>query len=245
MRRVVLAAVVGLLVAACAPSSSVTTTLPPVGPTTTVVTTTSQQTTTTAAPTTTTIPGEPIDIGPREGDILMVVGVAHDDLLNLRALPGPDQEILGRIPPTYEDLKALGETRSLPNALWVKVSYQGMTGWVHMSFVGYMGPTDDLTHQVVADLGGYPTATDMTALGAIVANTFASEEPASLVVIVVEESVGDLGEVTYDVVGIGDDAVLGFRIHVFGEPGTGGLSLVSAEVTTVCGRGISPDGLCP
>jgi hypothetical protein len=60
----------------------------------------------------------------------------------------------------------------------------------------------------------------------------------------VEPAVGDLGEVTYDVIGLGDDAVFGFRLHVFGQPGAGGdFSLKSVERTILCGRGVS-DGLC-
>lgn len=249
-RQMINLAVFAVFVGACTSGVDDTTTTAPPPPTTSTtafVTTSTQGTTTTAIPatTTTTIPGEPIDFGPRDGDVLMVVGVAHDDFLNLRALPGPDQEILDEIPPTFESVMALGETRNLPAAFWIKVSIDGTIGWVHMGFVAYMGQTDDSTQTVVDHLGEYPTADDMTALGLIVANVFASDEPESTVVVVVPESIGDLGEVTYDVIGIGDDAVRGFRIHVFGEPVTDGFSLKSAEVTVLCGRGITTDGLCP
>jgi len=34
------------------------------------------------------LPGEPVDLGPREGDVLAVVGVAHDDVLRLARRSG-------------------------------------------------------------------------------------------------------------------------------------------------------------
>ncbi|NNC44231.1 MAG: hypothetical protein HKO03_13440 [Acidimicrobiia bacterium] len=57
---------------------------------------------------------------------------------------------------------------------------------------------------------------------------------------------GDLGEVTYDVVGIGDDSVLGERLHIFGQPtGDGsGFSLMAVESQVLCGRGVTDQGLC-
>lgn len=83
----------------------------------------------------------------------------------------------------------------------------------------------------------------MFELGLIVAESVASEEPESDIVLVVNESLGDLGEVTYDVIGLGDDATAGLRLHVFGEPVSDGFSLTAVEVTPLCGRGVS-QGLC-
>ena len=82
-------------------------------------------------------------------------------------------------------------------------------------------------------------------IGMIVAETLASDEPPSRIVMSVGPTVGDLGEVTYDVVGIGDDAVRGFRLHVFGTPDEGGEGFVlkSVEQTVLCGRGLSGE-LC-
>jgi hypothetical protein len=52
--------------------------------------------------------------------------------------------------------------------------------------------------------------------------------------------------VTYDVVGLGDDAVFGFRLHIFGEPTENGeaFSLKSVEATSLCGRAVTADGVC-
>jgi hypothetical protein len=60
----------------------------------------------------------------------------------------------------------------------------------------------------------------------------------------VAPSVGDLGEVTYDVIGLGDDAVRGLRLHVFGQPIDEGFSLKTVEMTALCGRGADDDGGC-
>ena len=68
-------------------------------------------------------------------------------------------------------------------------------------------------------------------------------DPPSDIVIVVAPTVGDLGTVTYDVVGLGDDSVRGLRLLVFGEPVSDGFSLKSVERTLLCGRGLF-EGLC-
>jgi hypothetical protein len=217
-------------------------------PTTTTPTTTTQAetTTTTVAETTTTtgLPGEPIDFGPAAGDTIAVIGVAHDDVLNLRAAPGADQEIVAEIPNLADGLTALGNTRDIGDSFWIEVEYDGTTGWVHYSFIGYLGVTDDMTSTVIDQLGEAPIAETMLDIGAAVATTFASEEPESDIVLTVAPTVGDLGEVTYDVIGIGDDAVRGFRVHVFGQPEDETFGLKSVEVTTLCGRGVTDEGLC-
>ncbi|MEX1271237.1 MAG: hypothetical protein WEB55_02160, partial [Acidimicrobiia bacterium] len=143
-----------------------------------------------------------------------------------------------------DDLTALGNTRDIGDSFWIEVSYDGTTGWVHYSFIGYLGVTDDLTSTVIDQLGETPVAETMLDIGAAVAATFASEEPESDIVLAVAPTVGDLGEVTYDVIGIGDDAVRGFRVHVFGQPEDETFGLMSVEVTTLCGRGVTDDGLC-
>jgi hypothetical protein len=249
-----------LIFAACGDDAASTTTTA-----TTVIetTTTSQATTTTsistttsttAAPTTSVpattttaggsdLPGEPIDFGPAAGDTLAVIGVAHDDVLNLRAAPGADQDIVGEIPPTYDGLTALGQTRQLPGSFWIGVDYEGTEGWVNLRFIGYLGDTTDATQMVIDDFGEVPGAESMLDLGFIVAESFASEEPVSDIVLVVAPTVGDLGEITYDVIGLGDDAVRGVRVHVFGDPIVEAFTLNAVEVTTLCGRGVDA-GAC-
>jgi hypothetical protein len=186
-----------------------------------------------------------VDLGPPAGAVLGVIGVRHDDVLNLRAGPGADQPIVARIPPTYDNLIARGETRTLPGAFWTKVRYQSTEGWVHMSYVAYLGSTDDTTAQVIDHFGERPEASTMTELGRIVAEASASDDPPSDIVNSVKESIGDLGEVTFDVVGLGDDAVRGVRLHVFGERLDDHWQLRTVEQTVFCHptRGVD-DGSC-
>lgn len=204
--------------------------------------------TTTIASSTTTLssglPGDPIDFGPAAGDTLAVIGVAHDDVLNLRAAPGADQSILVGIPPLYSDLIAIGETRQLPGSMWIAVDYDGQRGWVNLRYIGYLGDTSDATAAIVDNLGENPVAGTMLDLGWIVAESLASDDPPSDLVLTVAPVVGDLGEVTYDVIGLGDDAVRGLRVHVFGQPVDDGFALDAVEVTALCGRGADADRAC-
>ena len=241
-----------LVVAACGGDAAegTTTTADPPTTTTEPSTTTTEPTTATTAPTTprattTTLAGEPIDFGPGEGDVVMVIGVRHDDVLNLRAGPGADQPVVGEIPPTFSDLVALGNTRDLDPSFWIEVDYEGAVGWVHMSFIGFEGVVTDETSRVVTELGERPVEPAITDLGQVVADVFDSdEEPESDIVQVTPVATGDLAEITYDVIGLGDDAVRGFRLHIFTEETDDGFSLRSVEVTTICTRGVAEDRLC-
>lgn len=216
-------------------------------PSTTTTTTTLAEptTTTTTPPGSTTLAGEPVDLGPAEGDVLMVIGVRHDDVLNLRAAPGASQPIADEIPPTFTALVALGNTRHLPSSFWTEVDYDGTEGWVHMGYIGYEGDVSDETAAVIDELGGRPVAPTMEALAEEIAEIYVSDdEPGSDIVQVTEVTGGDLTEVTYDVVGLADDSVRGVRIHVFAEEVSGGFSLRTVELTSICGRGVDEDLLC-
>lgn len=234
------------------PTTETTTTVPSTSPptteaTTTTTTSTTSTTTTTAPATTTTtapaMPGEPIDLGwPSAGDTLVVVGVRHDDVLNVRRLPGTDQPIVATLAPTGS-VKATGQARSLPTSIWFEVEAGGGKGWVSAAFVAYEGQTNDATAAIVAEIGR-PTAASMNALGRIVAEHVAGDTESARIVLVRAGTSGDLGEVTYDVIGLEDDSVFGLRLHIFGEPVAGGYSLRTVEETVFCGRGVTSDGLC-
>lgn len=186
------------------------------------------------------LPGEPFEGFTSDGDALAVVGVAYDDELNVRAEPGTNADVVAKAAPTADDLVATGQARSLPESIWYEVTYDGATGWVGSQFVAFMGATDDATAEFLD--GGPPVeAETMVDLAQPVIEFYASEEPPSNVVQSVEASVGDLGEITYDVIGIGDDAVAGYRLHIFGMPTAGGeaFALSSIERTYLCSRGVS------
>lgn len=192
----------------------------------------------------TTMPGVPFEGFVSDGDVLSVVGVAHDDVLNIREAPGTDQSVVATAAPSADDVVATGEARELPQSIWYEVSASGETGWANIRFLAFAGGTDDATNEFL-DGAALPITDTMVELGELVAAHFASEEPESLVVQSVAPTVGDLGEITYDVIGIGDDAVAGYRLHVFGTPSDSGdgFGLKSIERTTYCFRGLDGE-LC-
>jgi hypothetical protein len=221
-----------------------TTTTPPTQPETTT-TAVEPTTTSTASETTTSLPGDPIEIGPSAGDVLAVIGVAHNDVLNVRTAPGTDQPIVAELAPLADDVVALGNARELPESIWFEIEADGVTGWASSSFLAYIGQTTDATAAIVEELGELPKAETMVDLGMVVAGTLVVDGPPSGITMSVAPTVGDLGEVTFDVIGIQDDAVRGFRVHVFATPDEGGEGFVlkSVEQTLLCGRGVS-GGLC-
>ncbi len=229
------------------PTTAVTTTT---APTTTVAPTTVAPTTTSTEAPTTTLPGEPTDLGPTAGAVVAVVGVAHDDVLNLRAGPGVEFEILAELPPTADDLIATGNNRMIPKAFWAELDTGTVTGWVNQRYIGFLARTGDDTSLIVDELGEIPVEADMQALGELVASVYAlppGEEIESRIVMVVAPTIGDLGEVTFDVIGTLDDSVGGHRLQVFGTPADDGkFSLKSVEVTPICwpNRGVTSDGMC-
>jgi hypothetical protein len=192
------------------------------------------------------LPGEPVELGPREGDVLAVVGVAHDEVLRLRAAPGDDQVVLTTIGPTQAGLVAQGRTRSTPGTLWILVDRGGTLGWVNLRDVAYLGDTYDATADRLLVLGGRPSVRTMIELGRIVTESMRSPEaePTPRIVLVEDETVGDLGEVTYDLIGLAADSLRGYRVHVFGEPVDGGFALRNVEVTNLCARGVGEGAFC-
>ncbi len=233
---------------ATAPTTAPPTTAPPTtAPPTTAPPTTAPPTTAppTTAPPTTALAGDPIVLFAQEGDVFGVVGVAHDDVLNVRAGPGTDQPVVATLAPLADDVVATGRARQLPRSFWYEVTVDGVTGWASISFLAYIGDTFDSTGETVATLGTGPIAETMVDVGRIVAETFASTDPASEIVMTAAPSGGDTGEVMYDVIGLGDDSVLGFRIRVLAEVDEGGeaFRLTRVESTLLCGRGLS-EGIC-
>ena len=197
------------------------------------------------------MPGEPFDfLVPLEGEVVGVVGVAFDDILELHELPGENTPLIGELPNLTDDAVGTGEGRELPASIWWKIQWNGLEGWVGSGFMARIGATVDFTNDLIqlngnSDPGGAET---MLEFGQIIADIVASEEPPSRVVVVVPpDTSGDLGEITMDVVNIGDDALKGYRLHIFAdpaEPADAGWVLRSVEATLLCSRGVTDDGFC-
>jgi len=190
----------------------------------------------------TELPGEPFGRA-IEGETYSVVGVAFDDSLNVRIGPGPDFAVVAQLDPTGSAV-ATGQDRLVDSGLWIRLDVNGTAGWANYRLLSLLGQTDDITSQVRdAWAGDEPAPETMEELGQLVAETRASQEPESRIVIVVEATVGDLGEITVDVLDLGDDSVAGERLVVFGEPVDGGFMLRTVERTILCDRGVD-GGLC-
>ena len=228
------------------------------------------------------LPGEPYEYGPAEGTLLTVVGVPHDEVLNVHDVPSgqiiatldisnpyesqlkvreaPSGEVIASFDSPTGGIVATGRTRRLPGAawreaVWNEVSVAGLTGWARAAYLAPIGLSDDLTAHLIDVLGERPVADTLIELALIVGETMASDEPPSRVIVVTRPIVFEaLGEVTVDVLNIGDDSLLGFRLLVFATPGAedwmsddpGPFTLRTVERTILCysDRGVTAGGLC-
>lgn len=192
------------------------------------------------------VDGDPY-VGPPivEGAGMAVIGVEAEDVLNVRAAPGTEHDVVATLAPLAGGVTATGEGRMLDGDVWVEVDTEDVTGWVHAAFIAHPAATEDVTSQVIAVHGSRPSAGTLVGLAELVADQRATQEPPSRVVISDGPHVGDLGEVTIDVVGFGDDSVRAERLVVFATvDGDGSFTLRSVEATTYCGRGVTDEELC-
>jgi uncharacterized protein YgiM (DUF1202 family) len=68
----------------------------------------------------------------RESVLLRVIGIAANDVLNVRELPGSDSRIVGVIPPRADNVEFAGAVEGG----WVFVRYGSAEGWVSAKFLG-------------------------------------------------------------------------------------------------------------
>ena len=208
------------------------------------------ETTTTVPPSTTSsVPGEPLFFGTAAGTELGIVGVEIDDTLNFRTQPAATADIVASIL-TLDDSYSIisrGDSWLAPSSVWWHLTVDGEEAWANQKYLAAIGLTDDIT----GELKVFSAAT-LRELGLTIAESRASVDPASTIV-VVAESLGDnssLAEIIIDVIGLGDDSLKGERLHVFanvtyaddGET-VAAFELKSVERTLLCSRGVS-DGLC-
>ena len=217
------------------------------------------------------LPGEPYEFGPPAGAALAVVGVSHDSVLNVRDVPAgeivarldnvmnvgsepvvyvrrPDSDALIATLDLNRGVIATGSTRKLPTTIWHEIRMGDAVGWASSAFLSPLGATTDATAEIVAILGETPAAPTLAELGRVVAEAVASDDPPSRIVVSGAPAVGDLGEITLDVLGLPDDAVRGFRLHIFAQQDSESdpFTLKTVESTTICDshRGVGEEGLC-
>ncbi|HUG85222.1 MAG TPA: hypothetical protein VMM13_11695 [Euzebya sp.] len=193
------------------------------------------------------LPGEVVELFPYEGAELAVVGVEADDTLNVRSGPGVDFDVLVELAPLAEGVVATGHNRHLDDrGIWAEITAEGVTGWANTAFLTHLGLTVDVTSRLFPTPEERPQAETMRELGQVVGQRLSSEEPPSTITVVDWPTVGDLGEITVDVIGLGDDAANGVRLRVFAEPHAGGegFTVRTVEQTAHCTRGVTDDGVC-
>ncbi len=253
-RRIVVLIAGCLIAASCAgtepapevPAGDTTTTdsVAPVSTTTGSSSTSAPDTTTTTTTsTTTTMPGMAVD-GPPSGTVWSVVGVAHDDTLNVRSQPGVDSPIVGVLEPTEDEVAADGDARLVGSTIWWSVAVDALEGWASSSYLAMPGSTSDVTSAVTeANEGERPSADSLDDLAAEVARLRGADE---MVVVVAASAGTTTGEVVIDLFMFGDDSVRGERILVAGQRSEGDTvwGLYTAEATTLCWRGVDAGGLC-
>ncbi len=196
-------------------------------------------------PTSEPLPGTPAEFGPAAGTPLGVVGVSHDDFLNVRDVPNgnvvatlslriapgdPANSKLQVGDPTAEDsiatlsldgITATGRTRDLATSTWHEIQVGPVIGWASSKYLAPLTPGVrlDMTAQVQSAVGSTPTAATLTGLADMVAAAFASNEPASRIrVTAAPRAIDGLAEITVDVVGLADDSVRGYRLLISADP---------------------------
>ncbi len=212
-------------------------------PSPTVVTATSAATAEPAAMTTpdTELPGTPATFGPAAGSQLGVIGVAHDDWLNVRDVPNGEvvatltlqlspqspaesallvrdaeaEAAFARI--GVAGVTATGRSRDLATSTWHEIQAGPIIGWASSNYLAPLVPETalDITAQVTADIDGATTADTFTALVERIVATVASDEPASRVRTVAPPGAFEaVVDIAVDVVGQPDDSIRGYRLLI-------------------------------
>ena len=79
--------------------------------------------------------GFPAEGRPSPGRRYMVRGVDKTDVLNVRAAPGSQSPVVGRIPPDTKGVLVTGARRSVGPGVWREIRYRDVQGWVNERFL--------------------------------------------------------------------------------------------------------------
>ena len=200
----------------------------------TSTTTTTLSITTSPTPTTTTVtlPGNEVPSVFEPGDVLGVIGVESEPSPRLLSFPGQTGEQVFEVNPVEDDFEALGRAWSIDDVAWEWLLVEGHEGYLPRSWLGFIGQPEDVTSQF-APL----TSDSVVALG----EEIAGEIEAANTVLVAQPSPL---EVVYDVIGLGDDSIAGYRIRVSAREATGGFAPESVQRSPLCTRGLTATGVC-
>lgn len=232
--------------ASVTPAATTTNSQPVVAQTTIPATaTTAPPPTISVPPTAAPLPGTPAEFGPAAGSSLGVVGVSHNDFLNVRDVPngsivatlslriahgdpansklhvGDNAAESAVTALSVDGIIATGRTRDLATSTWHEIQAGPVVGWASSKYLAPLTPSVrlDMTAQVLSGVGSTPTAPTLTELADVVAAEFASDEPPSRIrVTAPPRAIDGLAEITVDVVGLPDDSVRGYRLLISANP---------------------------
>lgn len=193
------------------------------------------------------LPGQPSPITPRSGSSLSVVGVGGGSYLNVRALPGTEYSVIDTVAAADSNLIATGRAQILDSgsdSIWYEVTTVSGSGWASSQFLSFTGRTTPGRSQFLELDETFDAAVDVVAQ--VRTNSQAAGE-GSIDVTVVDgpTSNGSSQIMVIDITGFADDAVLGNRLRVIGDPGPrGSFVVVGIESTLLCRRGVTADALC-
>jgi hypothetical protein len=68
-------------------------------------------------------------------ELYAVVGIAPDDVLNLREGAGVNYPVVAGLPPGGTDVQISGPEQAADNAVWVPATYQDKTGWLNKAYL--------------------------------------------------------------------------------------------------------------
>ncbi|MBN1643085.1 MAG: SH3 domain-containing protein [Anaerolineae bacterium] len=98
-----------------------------------------------------------------------VVGVALDDVLNVRAGAGIEHAVVGAIPPTGRGVQVTEGAKEVDGAVWVPVRYGSWTGWANVAFLAQqVGEADEALAVRAATIMRAIAAQDLNVLAAYI-----------------------------------------------------------------------------
>jgi len=200
-----------VLVASCSGDSAATTTTTPT-------------TTTIPVETTFTLPGSETESVFTAGDMVGVIGAAHDVTHWLISFPGGLGGVERELLPTQTGLEAVGTAWQVDDMFWERLRLGDREGYFPRSMLGYIGEPEDVT-----SLFNALSAESVESLG----EAIAGEIEAAEIVLVGSSPL----EVVYDVLGLGDDSVAGYRIRVLAIEDSDGFVAELVQRTPLCARG--------
>jgi hypothetical protein len=179
---------------------------------------------------------------------LSVIRVAPNDVLWLRLGPGPHEESVGKLPPDARGVTPLGEACRVDAPVWLKVTWQGQTGWANSRYLMPTTPQRDTTKEYTQHLEGQVFATPeklVHHLRTRLERKHADQEepPYRAKLIGLVEKTKGSATAVLDLCCEADDSVLGDQVWLDLVSVDGAWRLERARASYMCPRGTSGD-LC-